>query len=224
MSTAIITINAANITHSHIYLKGCVSFFPADTFGGPNAASKASKEIRISWPSGEDVFTDIAGDKNIFRKRGWIGKFFKFRNVMPGDKVRLTWVAPYHLKVDTEKESTMAESNTGQTIQIAIKATWLDRYKFELPGEFKDFFPADALGARGEAEAGLYPPLGKPVEFDYGVTKSQCDVATRKSGAMRPRDNGGMRQFLAANKFAEGDVVSITRTSTRSYKVTLIKR
>lgn len=219
-----ITVNEANLKNHHIYLKSCISHFPADVIGGSNKSNLAAKEVRITLPFGEDVITDIAGDKEAFRKRGWVREFFKYRNVEPGDRIRLTWLSPYHLKIDTEKAAVMNDKKTGQTIQIAIKSTWLDRYKFEIPVEYKEFFPSDALGARGEAEMGLYPPTGQSVEFDYGVAKSHCDIATRKSGAMRPRDNSGMRQFLEANTFAEGDVVSITRTNTRSYKVVLIKR
>ena len=96
--------------------------------------------------------------------------------------------------------------------------------KFEIPAERLDFFPRDALGARGKDDEDKYPHRGQTVEFDYGVTKSVCDIATRKSGVMRPRDNTGMRKFIDENKVALGDVVTITCIASHRYKVSLAKR
>ncbi|SES67033.1 hypothetical protein SAMN05216412_101174 [Nitrosospira multiformis] len=119
----------------------------------------------------------------------------------------------------------MSELESGETIQIVIEnPAWITRKKFEISSIHLRFFPADALGARGEADKEKWPERGKPVEFDYGIAKSINDIATWKSGKMRPRDNRVMRNFLEANKFALGDIVCITRTDERSYKVSLIKR
>ncbi len=118
----------------------------------------------------------------------------------------------------------MSELERGKTIQIVIdNPAWITRKKFEISSTYLTFFPADSLGARGKADKEKWPARGKPVEFDYGIVKSIDDIATWKDGKMRPRDNGVMRNFLEANKFALGDIVSITRTSERSYKVSLIK-
>lgn len=119
----------------------------------------------------------------------------------------------------------MGELESGKTIQILIdEPAWIKRKKFEIPATYINFFPADSLGARGKADKEKWPERGKPVELDYGFVKSIKDIATWKSGKMRPRDNGVMRNFLEANKFALGDIVCITRTDERSYKVSLIKR
>ena len=220
-----IEINQANIEHNHFYLSSCINFFPIDAIGGSNKSENAGKEIRISLPVGEDVFTDIAGDKKIFRKRAWIGKLYKHSNAVAFDQITMTWIAPYHLKVEIIKNKTNNEYKEGQTIQIPInKAYWLERKKYEIPAEHLNFFPSDALGAREKTDMDFYPLRGVTVEFDYGNTKSICDVATRKSGAMRPRDNTGMRKFFDDNEAALGDVVSITKTGVRCYNVSLIKR
>ena len=224
MRTEKIQINEANIKNNHFYLSSIMTFFPSDSVGGSNKENKAESEIRITLPFGEDICTDIAGDKNIFRQRAWVGELYKYRNISPGDYITLTWLAPYHLKIDTERKVVMDETKRGQTIQVLIdNESWLARYKYEIPSGYKDFFPADALGARGKADADTYPLRGSAVGFDYGFGKSFCDVATRKSGAMRPRDNSGMRQFLEGSKAAMGDVVCITRTDERRYKVSLVK-
>lgn len=220
-----IEINQANIDHNHFYLSSCIDFFPIDAIGGSNASEKAKKEIRISLPFSEDVLTDIAGDKKIFRKRAWIGKLYKHSNAVVFDQIKMDWVAPYHLKVEVIKNKMEKKYDEGETIQVLINnASWLERKKYEIPAEHLSFFPADALGARGKADMVLYPPSGVTVEFDYGITKSICDVATRKSGAMRPRDNTGMRKFFDYNEVTLGDVVCITKTDARCYNVTLIRR
>lgn len=130
---------------------------------------------------------------------------------------------------DSKNEQTV-EVIIGQTIQVVIVKAWIPRKKFEIPVAHVGFFPADALGARGKVDQKKYPPHGKPVEFDYGMVKdygvvksSTRDVATRLSGAMRPRNNSKMGQFLEGNNFEVGDIVCITRTGERNYKVSLVK-
>lgn len=221
-----VQINDANLRNSHFYLSSWMSFFPSDTVGGASAAERAQRELTITLPFGREVATDIAGDKKIFRKRAWIRELFEYRKAVAGDNVVLTWTGPYQLHIDVEgKKVANDNSKVGRTIQVVIdNPSWLERKKFEIPSTYLSFFPADALGARGEADREAYPERGKAIELDYDTVKSVCDVATRKSGAMRPRDNSGMRQFLEANRAALGDVVCITRTAERSYKISLIKR
>ena len=77
----------------------------------------------------------------------------------------------------------MKENMASTTIQVQIKtAHWLKHKVIYIPREFHSFFPGDALGARGEPERATYPERGVPVIFDYGVTKSICDISTDKAG------------------------------------------
>lgn len=119
----------------------------------------------------------------------------------------------------------MLEGKVGKTIQIFIeKPYWLTRKKFDIPAEYAGFIPLDALGAREEKDIGRYPERGVPIEFDFGFGfgKSFCDVATRASGVMRPRDNSKMGEFM--KEASIGDVVCLTRVEERVFKVILIKR
>lgn len=119
----------------------------------------------------------------------------------------------------------MSELANGKTIQIVIaNPAWIVRKKFEISSTHINFFPTDSLGARGKADREKFPLRGRHVEFDYGVVKSTCDIATWKSGKMRPRDNSAMKNFLEASKFELGDIVCITQIAERSYKISLIKR
>lgn len=220
-----VVINEANIKNNHFYLKSCIDFFPAASIGGANIEMKAKEEIRISLPFGDGISTDIAGDKGIFRKRAWIGQLYKYRDAKPGDEITMTWLGSSHLKIDLEKKTIAAEFKAGETIQLMIATeAWLTRSKFEIPEMFKSFFPNDALGARGLPEQDIFPPQGKAVEFDYGIAKSICDIATRKNGVMRPRESKGTREFYEANRASVGDLICLTRISERQYKVSFVKQ
>ncbi len=59
----------------------------------------ASQLLEIHSGIGQPVLTDIAGDKKIFRKRAWVGEFFKNHELKPGDKVVIekTGAFRYHV-------------------------------------------------------------------------------------------------------------------------------
>jgi hypothetical protein len=220
-----VAINAANLEHGHFYLRSVIERFPSDVIGGANKQSGASSQMTITLPFGPDVQTDIAGDKNIFRKRGWVKRLYEYRNAVPGDQIAIVWLTSHHISIDVENIRQQPAESAGQTIQILIdNISWLKRHKFEFPVETQGFFPSDALGARGIADRDVFPQRGHEVEFDYGGETTRCDIAARKSGAMRPRDNGSMRRFMESVNAALGDVISVTRTAERTYRVSLIKR
>tara|TARA_R110002096_G_scaffold379_2_gene2270 strand:- start:8322 stop:8645 length:324 start_codon:yes stop_codon:yes gene_type:complete len=82
-----IELTQGNLNNDHLYLTGVLDFFPKESIGGPNIESKAELELEIHSGINKPVFTDIAGDKNIFRKRSWVGEFFKAHDLKAGDKV-----------------------------------------------------------------------------------------------------------------------------------------
>jgi DNA polymerase-3 subunit epsilon len=88
MKFIVITLTQANIEHSHLYLSSYIGFFPKNVIGGANKSSIAEQLLQLNFGlSGEPVYTDIAGDKNIFRKRGWVKTFFKIHELKAGDSV-----------------------------------------------------------------------------------------------------------------------------------------
>ena len=116
----------------------------------------------------------------------------------------------------------MQKNKAGKTIQVLIKEeAWLRRKKIEIPAEYLNFFPADSLGRRGKDEVDIYPLRGKNIEFDYGITKKLCDIATRKNGITRPRNCSA---FFDDNKVEVGDIVCFTKTSDYCYSVSLVKK
>lgn len=220
-----IKINGANIRNNHFYLTEHLSAFPKDVIGGANSASAAARQLTLRWPFGGPVVTDIAGDKKIFRQRAWIRQLFEQSAAEPGDSVLLKQTAPYEYDVEIARKArmstTVATRSVGQTIQVQIKTeAWITRAKFEIAETYKDFFPADSLGARGEPEQDKYPVRGASVQFDYGVAGiSMCDIATKSNGIMRPRESGPVRKFFTAHRVQAGDVLLVTRLDERHYRV-----
>lgn len=64
-----------------------IEFFSPQSIGGPNLSSQAPRLLELYSGLGQPVITDIAGDKKIFRKRAWVGEFFKAHKLKAGDQV-----------------------------------------------------------------------------------------------------------------------------------------
>lgn len=224
-----IEINGANIRNSHFYLAAHLGAFPQDVIGGANSAAPAARQLTLRWPFGSPVVTDIAGDKKIFRQRAWIRRLFEQSGAEPGDVVLLKPVAPYEYEVEIEKKVRMTSAaqkqSAGQTIQVQIKTeAWVRRAKFEISKELKDFFPADALGARDSSDLDNYPARGASVEFDYGDAGiAMCDIATKSNGIMRPRESVVLRRFFTAHGVRADDVLLVTRLDARRYRVEVVR-
>ena len=86
---ATILLTKGNLNNNHFYLTSCLSMFPPASIGGKNETEQATLKLKIRPLSGEEVMTDIDGTKNIFRKRGWVGKMFKVSEAKVGDSVQI---------------------------------------------------------------------------------------------------------------------------------------
>lgn len=98
-------ITQGNIDHNHIYLRNFFEKFPADAVGGSNSATGAPREIAIDWDGGNVVMTDLDGQKQFFRKRGWIRTFFERHSVRAGDTVLVEETAPYKYRLVLRRRS-----------------------------------------------------------------------------------------------------------------------
>jgi hypothetical protein len=90
-----------NINNNHFYLKAFVDRFPADALGGGNRHD-AGVPVHVDWGGGAPVSTDIAGDKKIFRSRGWVKAFFERSGAKQGDHVVITRTGPRSYRVRVE--------------------------------------------------------------------------------------------------------------------------
>ena len=93
------TITQSEINSSYLCISKNIDFFPADTIGGANKNFPAKSSLSIHYGSGEPVITDIAGDKMIFRKRGWISEFIGIYKIKAGDKVVIERLEQYTYKI-----------------------------------------------------------------------------------------------------------------------------
>lgn len=87
MKYAVIKLTQGNINNNHLYLASIIDFFPKSSIGGSNEDAEANTKLEIHCGIGEAVFTDIAGDKNIFRKRTWVREFLEIHKLSSGDKI-----------------------------------------------------------------------------------------------------------------------------------------
>lgn len=94
----LITITQGNLDHNHIYITDVTDLFPDDVMGGPDESQAAPRTVRVQWGS-ETVDTDIVREKNIFRRRGWVRKFFSESRIAAGDHVLLEQIDPYLYRV-----------------------------------------------------------------------------------------------------------------------------
>jgi hypothetical protein len=75
-----------------------IDMFPAESVGGHNQ-SESGAALEIHCGIAEPVFTDIAGDKKIVRKRSWVREFFQAHGLAAGSRVVIekTGVNRYHI-------------------------------------------------------------------------------------------------------------------------------
>jgi hypothetical protein len=92
-------ISQGNINNNHFHLTNFIGKIPLEIIGGANKTALAKSVALIDWGGIEPVETDIAGDKNIFRKRGWVGKFYKLNRAKVGDFVVLEKGEGLHYRV-----------------------------------------------------------------------------------------------------------------------------
>lgn len=92
---ATIEVTDGNLRNAHLYLGKVMHLFPDDVIGGGNKAERAPREVTLDYGFDEPVVTDIAGDKKIFRSRGWLAEFFKRHHFVAGDRVVLERLEDY---------------------------------------------------------------------------------------------------------------------------------
>ncbi|WP_193175438.1 3'-5' exonuclease [Oricola nitratireducens] len=98
-----VTLTQGNINNNHFYLRDVLAAFPEDCIGGSNAAAAAARTVTVVWGGHSPAFTDIDGSKKLFRKRGWVGEFFKRNSARVGDQVKIEIIGSYGCRVSIVK-------------------------------------------------------------------------------------------------------------------------
>jgi hypothetical protein len=99
LRVGIITLTQGNLNNDHLYLTEIMSLFPSSSVGGSSEADQAKQLLEVHSGIGTPVQTDIAGDKKIFRKRAWVGEFFRTHELKAGDKVVVERTGEYRYHV-----------------------------------------------------------------------------------------------------------------------------
>jgi len=94
----VVELTQGDLNNNHLYLSDVIDLFPSESIGGPNE-SEHGAQLEIHCGIAEPVFTDIAGDKKIFRKRSWVGEFFQSHALYAGSRVIIerTGANRYHI-------------------------------------------------------------------------------------------------------------------------------
>jgi hypothetical protein len=92
-----LTVSQGNINNNHLYLTEAMELFPGDALGGHNR-KHAAKVVRVLWGN-ETVETDIDRAKHMFRRRGWVRRFFEANGIVAGDRVLLEQLGPHLYRV-----------------------------------------------------------------------------------------------------------------------------
>lgn len=99
-----VTLTPANLKNNHFYITSFKASLPMDLIGGTNDDEPAPRMARIHWGGATPVETDIPSDKNMFRRRGWVGEFFARAGARAGDRVRVEEIAPYEYRVSLARD------------------------------------------------------------------------------------------------------------------------
>jgi hypothetical protein len=102
-----VQITAGNIKNNHFYLRSFINHFPADLIGGSNRSNTAQRTAVIDWGGPTEVETDIDGEKQFFRARAWIARFYADNAAAPGDRVRVEETGPYSYRVSLRKKGAL---------------------------------------------------------------------------------------------------------------------
>ena len=96
---AFVKLTQGNINNNHLYLTEVMELFPTESVGGSSELDQANLHLEIHSGIDAPVMTDIAGDKKIFRKRAWVGEFFRVHDLKAGDEIILerTGLHRYHI-------------------------------------------------------------------------------------------------------------------------------
>ena len=95
----IVKLTQANFDHDHMYLSTVMDLFPSEAIGGPSEEQRSTLGLTLHYGGRTPVVTDIAGDKKIFRRRGWLRDFFSRHDLDPDDEVVIELVGDceYHI-------------------------------------------------------------------------------------------------------------------------------
>ena len=99
-----VRITDGALNNNYFSVGRIVDFFPNDVLGGANRDKSAERQIMIFWGAGRPVKSDIAGDKNVFRERSWVGDFYDAHKIQRGDRVIVEKISEYRYHIYPKRD------------------------------------------------------------------------------------------------------------------------
>ena len=100
----LVKLTQGNLNNHHLYLTEVMDLFPVSAIGGSSESEMAPQLLEIHCGMGQPVFTDIDGEKKIFRKRSWVREFFEGHRLNAGDNVFIERTGPFRYHVFPKRD------------------------------------------------------------------------------------------------------------------------
>jgi hypothetical protein len=127
----LISVTEGNLRNHHLYITGHHDFFPEECYGPSDARKGIRRKLTLlveGLPSA--VETDIARangsghPRNFFRKRNWVGEFFKIHRLSEGDVVAIERLDSFTYRIypyrNSDQKSQAAKAHKQQEQAMLI--------------------------------------------------------------------------------------------------------
>jgi len=112
----LIAVTDGNIDNKHIYLSGHQDFFPKESYGASSGKNGLGKKLTLHIDGlSVNVETDLAlrgGQRFIFRKRAWVGRFFEKHEIQNGDVIAIEKLGDHEYRVYPFEAKNVREGTT----------------------------------------------------------------------------------------------------------------
>jgi hypothetical protein len=102
-TTIVMVLSRGEVRNSYIRVKWILSWFPRDTILTKDNHDTCKLLTLDVQGFNQPIQTEIDGIKLIFRKRGWVRKFFKMHNLQVGDHTVIEKIDDYHYRITAQK-------------------------------------------------------------------------------------------------------------------------
>lgn len=141
-------LTEGNLKNDHVYLTPFMSELPAEVIGGGNRSALAADSLTPYWGD-QLVRTDVAGDRKIFRNRGFIRRFLQESGAEVGDVVVFEALGTHDFRLHLQKEGERRISGSASADTTVSKAEAMEKGHAPSNGIVPSFGTRQSLHADG---------------------------------------------------------------------------